>query len=104
MNMEKLRTAIEKNNIEWRKHVLQRMLERNIDRTDVKNVVMKGEMIENYEDDKPFPSALFFNFINNRPLHTIVSFDERQNKAYIITAYEPNLEMFENDYKTRKKR
>ncbi len=83
---------------------LQRMLERNIEREDIKRVIMEGEIIEYYEDDKPFPSALFFKIINNRPLHTLSAFDEEQNKVYIITSYEPNLEIFESDYKTRKKK
>jgi hypothetical protein len=65
---------------------------------------MEGDVIENYEDDKPFPSALFFKFITDRPLHALIAFDERQNKAYIITSYEPSLEIFENDYKTRKRK
>jgi len=104
MDIEKLKFAVKSNNIEWRKHVFQRMLERNIKRIDVKRVIIEGEMIENYEDDKPFPSALFFKFINNRPLHALVAFDEKQNEAYIITAYEPTLEIFESDYKTRKKK
>lgn len=104
MNIEKIKLAIKNGNIEWRKHVLQRMLERNIDRADVKAVIIEGEMIESYEDDKLFPSALFFKFIADRPLHTVAAFDEKQNKAYIITGYEPNLEIFESDYKTRKKK
>ena len=104
MNIEKLKIAVKTNNIEWRKHVFQRMLERNIERADVKRVITEGEVIENYEDDKPYPSALFFKIINNRPLHALVAFDEEQNKTYIITSYEPNLEIFESDYKTRKKK
>jgi len=104
MDIEKLKIAVKRDNIEWRKHVFQRMLERDIERRDIKKVILEGEIIENYEGDKPFPSALFFKFINNRPLHTIVAFDEKENKAYIITSYEPNLEIFESDYKTRKKK
>ena len=104
MNIDKLKIAVKANNIEWRKHVFQRMLERNIERADVKRVIIDGELIENYEDDKPFPSALFFKIINNRPLHALVAFDEELNKTYIITSYEPNLEIFESDYKTRKKK
>jgi len=104
MDIDKLKIAVKANNIEWRKHVFQRMLERNIERADVKRVIIDGELIENYEDDKPFPSALFFKIINNRPLHALVAFDEEQNKIYIITSYEPNLEIFESDYKTRKKK
>ncbi len=104
MDVEKLKIAIERDNIEWRKHVFQRMLERNIDRAEVKRVIIEGEMIENYEGDKPFPSALFFKYINNRPLHAVAAFDEIENIAYIMTSYQPSLEIFENDYKMRKKK
>ena len=104
MNIEKLKTAIKNNKIEWRKHVFQRMLERDIKREDIKKVILEGEIIENYENDEPYPSALFFKIINARPLHTVTAFDEEQNKAYIITTYEPNMEIFESDYRTRKKK
>ena len=104
MNIEKLKLAVENNNIEWRKHVFQRMLERDIKREDVKMTIIEGEVIEDYVEDKPYPSVLFFKIINNRPLHAVVAFDEERNKAYIITAYEPNLEIFESDYRTRKKK
>ena len=40
MDIKKLRIAVKKENIEWRKHVFQRMLERYIDRADVKTVIM----------------------------------------------------------------
>ena len=104
MNIEKLRIAITEKNIEWRKHVFQRMLERNITREDVKEVIIKGELIEEYESDKPFPSALFFKVVNKRPTHAVIAFDEKQNKAHVITTYEPTLAIFESDYKTRKKK
>jgi hypothetical protein len=95
--------AVLSENIFWRKHVLQRMIERNISRKDVIETILKGEKIQEYFDDRPFPSVLFLNFINNRPLHVVVALDEKEGFAYIITAYEPNLTIFENDYKTKKK-
>lgn len=54
MDIEKLKTAITEEKIEWRKHVFQRMLERNITRENVKEVIIKDEMIENYENDTPY--------------------------------------------------
>ena len=80
------------------------MVQRGIKRENVKEVITKGEMIESYENDKPFPSALFFKIVNGEPLHVVISFDERQNKVYIITAYKPSIEIFESDYKTRKRK
>ena len=103
VNIEKLKRAVSEDKIEWRKHALQRMLERDISRANVKEVIVKGEMIQDYESDKPFPSALFYKMINKTPIHVTVALDEEQNKVHIITAYEPSLDVFENDFKTRKK-
>jgi Domain of unknown function (DUF4258) len=103
MDSDKLKRAIAGKNIDWRKHVFQRMLERNITRENVKEVIAKGEMIEYNKNDKPFPSALFLKIINNRPIHVVVAYDEKQN-THIITTYEPTLDIFEGDYKKRKKK
>ena len=103
MKRELLQHAIEQGSIEWRKHALQRMFERSIPRNDVKEVILFGEIIENYVDNKPFPSALFFRVVHNRPLHIVIAFDEIEMRIFVITAYEPTLEKFESDFKTRKK-
>ena len=50
---------IHKNRIEWSAHALSRMLEKGISRASVKYIITNGEMMENYPDDKPFPSGLF---------------------------------------------
>ena len=104
MNLEKLKSSIENDSIEWVKHVLQRMLTRGVSRSDVKYAILKGELIEDYPDDKPFPSALFFCIINNRPIHAVAALNEENMKTYIITVYEPSLDVFERGYKTRRKR
>lgn len=104
MNIELLKESMLSGSIEWRKHALQKMFEREISRKVVKEVVLEGEIIKSYDDDKPFPSALFFKKINNRPIHVIVSVDESNKITYIISAYEPSLSNFESDYKTRKKK
>ena len=103
MNRSLLEKAISIQNIEWRKHALQRMFEREISRDDVKNVIVIGEIIEEYKDDTPFPSALYFALVNNRPLHVVAALNESEPKVFIITAYEPTLEKFESDFKTRRK-
>ncbi len=79
------------------------MLERDISRSDVKDVLLNGELIKNYPKDKPFPSALFFKLVNSRPLHVVAAIDSNKGKVFIITAYEPSLEIFKKDFKTRRK-
>lgn len=99
-----LRDAVKKGNIEWQRHVLERMLERKISRGTVKEVLLNGEIIENYPDNKPFPSALFLGWIRSQPFHVVGAFDSLTEWCFVITAYKPDLEHFESDYKTRRLR
>lgn len=100
MNVEKLRKAISENKFEWRRHALQRMAERGIRQVEVLEVLLNGELIEDYPDDKPFPSALFLGHPRGRPLHVVVAFDEKGFWAY----YEPSLNHFEPNFRTRRRR
>ena len=101
MNKGKLKEALASNKIEWRKHALERMLQRNISRVEVKKVLEFGDIIENYEKDMPYESALFL-YIVGTPIHVVASFDEDSMMIYVITAYIPDSENFENDFKTRR--
>jgi hypothetical protein len=101
MNKEKIIKALEIGTIEWRKHAIERMLERDISRAEVKITLKKGEIIESYKTDKPFESALFF-YIDSKPIHVVASLNEITNTIYIITAYIPNLAHFDKNLKTRK--
>ena len=103
MDLVKLRKAVKIKNINWYKHSLERMMEREIYRENVTEVILKGEVIEDYSEDKPYPSALILGWINKKPLHVVVAWDAEKENCNIITAYYPDLKHFRNDYKTRKK-
>jgi hypothetical protein len=103
MNLESLRTAVRRGRIEWRKHSLQRFAERGIKQKVVIDALLTGEVIEDYPEDRPFPSALFLGFPRGNPLHVVAAFDEIDNLVYIVTAYVPSRESFLNDYRTRRK-
>lgn len=103
MNINKLRETILKNNFEWRKHTLVRLAERNISQNVVLEVILKGEVIEDYPENRPFSSCLMFKVVKGKPFHVVVSLDEQNQKAYIITAYKPNLDKFESDFKKRRR-
>jgi Domain of unknown function (DUF4258) len=98
-----LREAVRQGRIQWRKHVLQKLAERGIQQQAVREVLLQGERIRDYAEDRPFPSAIFLGYVGNRPLHVVASCDEVNRKAFIITAYEPSLDVFESDHRTRKK-
>jgi hypothetical protein len=80
------------------------MAEREIDRAAVLAVVYGGEVIEEYPDDSPCPSALVLGFVANRPLHVVVALDANGPDAYIITVYQPSPDKFEAGWRTRRKR
>ena len=103
LDLAKLREAIRAGKVEWRKHALQQMAERNMAQAAVLNVVLNGQLVRLYTEDKPFASALFLGYDGPHPLHAVASVDEGAGQAFVVTAYEPSLDVFEADYKTKRK-
>jgi hypothetical protein len=101
MDLVGLRTAVNQSRIRWRAHALERMLERAISTRDVAHVLLSGNLVEDYADDEPFPSALLMASVAGRPLHVVVAFDSAEGYAYVVTAYEPDTDHFEPDLRTR---
>jgi Domain of unknown function (DUF4258) len=83
-------------------HAIQRMFERGIGRDAALAVVAHGETIAAYADDKPCPSKLLLGFVAARPLHVVVALNERMGACVVVTAYEPALEQWGADFRTRK--
>lgn len=70
---------------------------------EVRHVILNGEIIEDYPEDKRGHSCLMFGVSNNkRPVH--VACAPKEKYLGIITAYIPSLEKWETDFKTRRKR
>ena len=103
LDLAVLREAVAAGRIEWRKHVLQKLAERIISQQSVLDVLQNGERIRDYTEDKPFPSALFLGYVASKPLHVVAACDETSGQVFIITAYEPSLDVFESDYRTKRK-
>ena len=83
------------------KHANERLKERKITADDIVNCISTGEIIKQYEDDKPLPSCLILGkSCNGSPLHIVVSNDD--TFIYLITAYYPDPTVWEADFKTRK--
>lgn len=103
LDIGRLRSAVRAGRIQWQRHALERMVERGITTADVKAVLAEGQRIEDYPDAHPLPSALLLGWRGQRPLHVVAAFDRAETVAYVITAYEPNLEHFEADFRTRRR-
>jgi hypothetical protein len=62
----------------------------------------RGTIIESYPDDTPFASYLVLDFIDGCPIHVVYSIDESTNIIYVITAYNPDPAIWENNFSVRK--
>jgi hypothetical protein len=52
-------------------------------------------------DDTPYPSYLLPETINGRPLHVVV-YNEVEGVLIVITAYEPDPHLWEENYTRRR--
>jgi hypothetical protein len=102
LDIEEMRSALQLGRIEWHRHALERMVEREIARMHVLEVLDFGERIEDYSGDHPLPSALFLGTVEGRPIHVVAAFNARASMVHIITVYEPGSEKFEDDWRTRR--
>ena len=87
----------------YREHAIQRMFERDIFEEDVEETIKNGEIIEQYLDDKPYPSFLALKFFD-KPLHVVFAKNEEKDQIIVITAYYPDKDKWSDDYKTRIKK
>jgi hypothetical protein len=75
---------------EFSKHAVDQSILRDISVIEIREAIARGEVIENYPDDKYGPSCLIFGMtVSQRPLHIQCSYPTRP-VIKIITVYEPN--------------
>ena len=87
--------------LRWTNHIMIRLLQRNITQDDIICALLNGEIIEEYENDYPYPSCLVYGInLNNQVLHVVCGSNEKE--LWIITAYYPDSIEWEKDLKTRK--
>lgn len=103
INIEQLRTLNRAEQIAITEHARRRLVERGIFVNDIIRCIETGEIIKQYEDDKPFPSCLILGAaIDGKYIHVVVSHDSQW--IYLITAYYPDAGVWNTDFKTRKER
>jgi len=85
----------------FRVHALRRMFERQISIDDVRAVIGSGETIEDYPDDKPYPSRLVLGWRGARPVHVVAAHNMSDKEFIVVTVYEPDAELWEHDFRRR---
>lgn len=96
-----IKQMVKNKEIRWTNHVITRLFQRNISQEDIKNAILNGEIIEQYESDYPYPSCLVYGFnLKNEVLHIICGINS--NELWIITAYYPDNIKWKEDLRTRR--
>ena len=90
-------------NITYSEHAIGQMFSRIITPNDVDHIVAFGETIAEYKNDKPYPSKLILGFLEKRPIHIVVAYNKENQNCIIVTAYQPDIKLWSNYFKTKKK-
>ena len=97
MNPDELRKLCRPETLMVTAHCMERISRRDIELSEVTQAIMKSEVIEDYPEDYPYPSAL----ILGNGLHVVAGIGD--GRLWLITAYRPDAEQWESDLKTRRK-
>ena len=100
LNIESIKTLYDKKAVVLTQHFLDKLEIRDIKLSDIKTAIQSGEIIEQYPDDYPHPSCLILGYSENKQLHIVIG--NSGDMLWLITAYLPDSEKWEDDYKTRK--
>jgi len=99
-DLDLLRAAFVAGHYLWTAHASDRAAQRAIFSSEVEEVVVSGEVIEDYPEDKYGPSCLLLGrTASGRVLHVQVSYPP---PIKIITVYEPRPDEWEDDFRVRK--
>ncbi|MEN6411204.1 MAG: DUF4258 domain-containing protein [Veillonellales bacterium] len=101
-SIARIRQLCQENTLRWTQHALLRLFQRSISTDDVAHALSSGEIIESYPEAHPYPSYLVLGVsIAKTQLHVVCGLSDIE--LWIITAYYPNPNEWEADYKTRRK-
>ncbi len=91
-----------RNQLVFRSHSVQRMFQRGINTEDVLHVLATGDVIEDYPDDTPYASRLLLGWRGVRPIHVVAADNVDGRETIVVTVYEPDLALWEDDFRRRR--
>lgn len=101
MNIDEIKDFMNRDQFIITNHARIRMFQRNVTTDLIKEIVLQGEVIEEYPNDFPCPSLLILGYHKKNPLHVVIA--NCENHVRIITVYKPDKENW-IDYKKRKRK
>jgi len=87
----------------FRIHAIERMLEHEITEVDVRDVLERGEVIEEVREVDSQMKRLYLHYVDSRPIHVVAIDNEEMQCTVVITAYEPDLMRWEQGFRKRRR-
>jgi hypothetical protein len=103
VTLQELQNAIRVGRVKVSDHADE---EASADRVRVEEVfesVLGGEILEEYQDDRPYPSCLVLDISKDEPVHSVWAYNSKTGWAVLVTVYRPTPDRW-IDWRTRKPR
>ena len=88
--------------IKFTDHARIEMAKDDIRADEVLKAIENGEVIEDYVDDRPFPSCLLYGKSDEKPIHVVCALPQHVNMLIVVTVYTPDPRRW-IDFERRKK-
>ncbi len=104
MDIENLINAIRDSRVRITDHADEEAFDDSLTYEEIYLSVIQGEVIEDYPDDKPYPSCLVMGKIfSGEPIHSVWACNPENQWVVLITVYRPDPERW-IDWKVRVKK
>ena len=104
MNIKNIINAIRGNSVRITDHADEEAFNDSLTYEEIYLSVIQGNIIEDYPNDKPYPSGLIMGMnFSNEPIHSVWAYNLENQWAVLITVYRPDPERW-IDWKIRVKK
>lgn len=102
--IKEIADAIKNQRVYITDHADEEAVNDNLNFEEIYFSLQNGALIENYPDDKPYPSCLIAgNNFAGRAIHSVWAYNKNNLQAVLVTVYRPDPARWKN-WKTRTKR
>jgi hypothetical protein len=95
MKIDNIRDAIQRNHVRISDHADEEAEADELTFDEIYFSVPHGEIIEDYPDDRPYPSCLTYGMtFSGDPVHSVWAYNEENQWAVLITVYRPDPDLW----------
>jgi hypothetical protein len=102
LQISRIHAAIRANRVRIADHADEEAQNDRLAIDEIFHSVENGEIIEDYSEDRPYPSCLIYgNGPDETPIHSVWAYNEESGWVVLVTVYRPDPAQW-TDWKVRK--